>query len=118
MNEDSMMDLFGKNMQQNTLGEVPPMQYFPVASGDVQAMVPEGSTWVHEHLPYLNSFLSSQVGKNVNVGYIFGTGQTVERRGKLVGVGYNYIILQEEFTNHYIACDFYSIKFVRILNEE
>ena len=39
----------------------------------------------------------------------------MERRGKLIGVGYNYIILQEEFTGDYIACDFYSIKFVRIL---
>ena len=56
------------------------------------------------------------MGKEVNVGYIFGTGQATERRGKLVGVGYNYIVLQEEFSGQLLACDFYSIKFVRILN--
>ena len=108
MNDESMMQIFGGDVRGNDGSNFIPTE----PMGQVSQ---EGSTWVHENLPYLNSFLSSQVGKNVNVGYIFGTGQTVERRGKLIGVGYNYIILQEEFTGDYIACDFYSIKFVRIL---
>jgi len=113
MNDESMKQLFGmdigavqpsQGMMQQSMGQsVPPADQM-------------GSTWVHENLPYLNSFLSSQVGKEVNVGYIFGTGQATERRGKLVGVGYNYIVLQEEFSGQLLACDFYSIKFVRILN--
>lgn len=111
MNDESMMQIFGGDVQPG----MPEGSGSPVPGQPSGQMNQEGSTWVHENLPYLNSFLSSQVGKNVNVGYIFGTGQTVERRGKLIGVGYNYIILQEEFTGDYIACDFYSIKFVRIL---
>lgn len=112
MNDESMKQLFGMNV-----GSVPPVQEMsPMQMGQSAPPVDMGSTWVHENLPYLNSFLSSQVGKEVNVGYIFGTGQATERRGKLVGVGYNYIVLQEEFSGQLLACDFYSIKFVRILN--
>lgn len=107
MNDESMKEIFGENLTGESNLSV---------TNPETAVRQDGSTWVHENLPYLNTFLSSQVGKNVNVGYIFGTGQTVERRGKLVGVGYNYIILREEFTNDYVACDFYSIKFVRILS--
>jgi len=115
MNDESMMQIFGSDLSQG-LPQGIPQGNLPTGSvGSMGQVSQEGSTWVHENLPYLNTFLSSQVGKNVNVGYIFGTGQTVERRGKLIGVGYNYIILQEEFTGDYVACDFYSIKFVRIL---
>ena len=112
MNDESMKQLFGMNV-----GAVPPAQeMMPQQTGQPAAPADMGSTWVHENLPYLNSFLSSQVGKEVNVGYIFGTGQATERRGKLVGVGYNYIVLEEEFSGQLLACDFYSNKFVRILN--
>ena len=112
MNDESMMQIFGDDIGPALQPSMPPAEN---SGGQMGQVSQEGSTWVHENLPYLNTFLSSQVGKNVNVGYIFGTGQTVERRGKLIGVGYNYIILQEEFTGDYVACDFYSIKFVRIL---
>jgi len=114
MDNDTLKELFGRDLQQTGLPQtVPPsVGFVPVNPSTGQ----EGTTWVHDNLPYLNTFLSSQVGKDVNVGYIFGTGQTVDRRGKLVGVGYNYIILLEESTQNYLACDFYSIKFVRILN--
>ncbi len=113
MNDESMKQLFGMSV-----GAVPPVQEMMPQQMGQNAPTGDtmGSTWVHENLPYLNSFLSSQVGKEVNVGYIFGTGQATERRGKLVGVGYNYIVLQEEFSGQLLACDFYSIKFVRILN--
>ena len=111
MNDESMMQIFGGDIGAGNAQDLQP------SNPQMGQVSQEGSTWVHENLPYLNTFLSSQVGKNVNVGYIFGTGQTVERRGKLIGVGYNYIILQEEFTGDYIACDFYSIKFVRILRD-
>lgn len=112
MNDESMKQLFGMDVGYAPPAEMMP-QTMPQSSSPADQM---GSTWVHENLPYLNSFLSSQVGKEVNVGYIFGTGQATERRGKLVGVGYNYIVLQEEFSGQLLACDFYSIKFVRILN--
>ena len=113
MNDESMKQLFGMDV-----GYVPPAQeMMPQSMGQSAPPADQsGSTWVHENLPYLNSFLSSQVGKEINVGYIFGTGQATERRGKLMGVGYNYIVLQEEFSGQLLACDFYSIKFVRILN--
>lgn len=95
------------------------------ATGGAQTPVPAKTprqvseatnSWVHQNLPYLNSFLATQVGRHVEMGYIFGSGRTTQKRGRLMGVGYNYIIIEDDDTGDITACDFYSIKFVRIID--
>ncbi len=66
-----------------------------------------------ESLQYLNGFMRTQIGRKVRVEFLIGTNTTTDRIGILVGVGANYILLNEIETDDILACDFYNIKFIR-----
>lgn len=66
-----------------------------------------------ESLQYLNGFLLTQLGRSCTVTFLIGTSTMDVRSGTLVGVGANYILLNEFETNDIVACDFYSIKFIK-----
>lgn len=70
-------------------------------------------TVTQESLQYLNGFLRTQIGKKVKVEFLVGTNTITDRMGVLVGVGANYILLNESETDDLLACDFYNIKFIR-----
>lgn len=72
-----------------------------------------GSTTL-DSLQFLNGYLRTQIGQNVTVEFLFGTGTLTDRTGTLTGVGANYIIIRELGTNNLLVCDFFSIKLVRI----
>ena len=63
---------------------------------------------------YLNGFLRTQVGRRVRVSFLIGTNSFLDKAGKLLDVGANYILLQEAMTDDILVCDFYTIKFVTI----
>ena len=64
---------------------------------------------------YLTNFLRSQIGRMVEVQFLMGSGGMAKRSGRLVVVGNNYIVLEEAGRHAYVACDYYSIKFVRVI---
>lgn len=64
---------------------------------------------------YLINFLRSQIGRLVEVQFLMGSGGMAQRSGRLVVVGNNYIVLEEAGRHAYVACDYYSIKFVRVM---
>lgn len=66
-----------------------------------------------ENLQYLNGFIRTQIGRKVKVEFLVGTSTLTDRIGVLVGVGANYILLNEIETDDLLACDFYNIKFIR-----
>ncbi len=66
-----------------------------------------------ESLQYMNGFLRTQIGRPVTVEFLIGTNTLVDRTGTLLGVGVNYILLNEIETDDVIACDFYNIKFIK-----
>jgi len=66
-----------------------------------------------ESLQYLNGFLRTQIGRAVKVEFLIGTNTLVDRTGILLGVGANYILINEAETDDIVACDFYNIKFVQ-----
>ncbi|MDD6043971.1 MAG: hypothetical protein PUB87_09560 [Eubacteriaceae bacterium] len=68
----------------------------------------------YDNLQYLNGFLRTQIGKYMRVEQLVGSNTIEERYGYLVGVGANYIILQELSTNNVMALDYYNIKLVYI----
>lgn len=68
----------------------------------------------YNDLQYLNGFLRTQIGKYMRVEQLVGSNIVEERYGYLVGVGNNYIILQELTTNNVMALDYYNIKMVYI----
>lgn len=65
-----------------------------------------------ESIQYLNGFIRSQVGRYVSIEFLVGTNQLVEKEGFLIGVGANFILLNERGTSEIMACDFYNIKFI------
>lgn len=67
-----------------------------------------------ESTEYLNGFLRTQIGQRVRVSFLIGTNSFLDKAGKLLDVGANYIILQEAMTDDLLVCDFYTIKFVTI----
>ena len=68
----------------------------------------------YENLQYMNGFLRTQIGKYIRVEQIVGSTVIEDRYGYLVGVGLNYILLQEINTQNIMAVDFYNIKYVYI----
>lgn len=66
-----------------------------------------------ESLQYLNGFLRTQIGRAVKIEFLIGTNTLVDRTGILLGVGANYVLINETETDDLVACDFYNIKFVK-----
>lgn len=66
----------------------------------------------YDSLQYLNGFLRTQIGRYCDVQFLVGSNTTETRSGMLIGVGINYILLQDPESKEVIACDFYSIKFI------
>lgn len=51
----------------------------------------------------------------MEVEFLIGTANRVIVYGILRGVGINYILLEDPVANTMLACDFYTIKFVKVL---
>jgi len=66
-----------------------------------------------ESLQYMNGFLRTQIGRPVKVDFLIGTNTLVDRTGILLGVGVNYILINEIESDDVVACDFYNIKFIK-----
>ena len=70
-----------------------------------------------ESIQYLNGFLRTQIGRRVEIQMLVGTDNLVTKEGYLLGVGANYILINEIGTSDITTCDFYNIKFVRFFYE-
>lgn len=66
-----------------------------------------------ESLQYLNGFLRTQIGRAVKIDFLIGTNTLVDRTGILLGVGANFVLINETETDDLVACDFYNIKFIK-----
>lgn len=65
-----------------------------------------------DSIQYLNSFMRTQIGRRVTIEFLVGNDNMIEKRGILLAVGANFVLLNEEGTNDILSCDFYNIKFV------
>lgn len=65
-----------------------------------------------ESIQYLNGFIRTQIGRRVKVEFLVGTNSFIDKEGTLLGVGINYIIINETDTDDITLCDFYNIKFI------
>ena len=67
----------------------------------------------YENLQYLNGFMRTQIGKECLVTIAIGaSGTLASRKGYLVGVGINYIILIDSCSEDITVLDFYSIRLI------
>lgn len=83
----------------------------PMSTDDIdqiQAQIPITA----ESIQFLNGFLRTQIGRKVRVEFLIGTNTFTDKTGILLGVGVNYILINETNTDDVVACDFYNIKFV------
>ncbi|MBE6737125.1 MAG: hypothetical protein E7566_00505 [Ruminococcaceae bacterium] len=68
-----------------------------------------------ESIQYMNGFIRTQIGRRVQIEFLIGNAELIEKDGYLLGVGSNYILMNEIGTNDITVCDFYNIKFIRFL---
>ena len=68
-----------------------------------------------ESIQYMNGFIRTQIGRRAQIEFLIGNAELVEKDGFLLGVGANYILINEIGTNDITVCDFYNIKFIRFL---
>ncbi|MFD3156833.1 hypothetical protein ACFIJ5_08240 [Haloimpatiens sp. FM7330] len=73
---------------------------------------------VQQDIQYIQGWLSRLIGKYVKVEFLIGTSMLIDREGILTEVGVNYIVLKESGTKDDVLCDMYSIKFVRVFDDQ
>lgn len=75
-------------------------------------LLPPGyqETLDYNSLQYANGFYRTQIGKYVRIDQLLGSNNMTTQEGFLIGVGYNYLILQEGYTGNILVVDIYSVK--------
>jgi hypothetical protein len=85
-----------------------PAQPMPLVPSTTQA--PEAATNPY----YLAGYLKNYLGKNMMVQFLIGENSLVDRTGRLIDVGANFIVLQPVGSDDMLMGDLYAIKFVTI----
>ena len=102
-------DYPSQDSSQVTTTVVPGSPTFQVPSNP---LLPPGyqETLDYSSLQYVNGFYRTQIGRYVRVDQLLGSSNITQQEGFLIGVGYNYILLQEGYTGNILVVDIYSIK--------
>lgn len=66
-----------------------------------------------DSIEYLNGLIRTQIGRRASIDFLLGTSGMVTKDGYILGVGSNYILINEVDTDDITACDFYNIKFIK-----
>lgn len=66
-----------------------------------------------QSIQYLNSFVRTQIGRMCQVNFMMGSNTVQTLEGTLLGVGANFLLINERGTRNVTACDFYNIKYIR-----
>ncbi len=84
----------------------------PVFTVPANPLLPEEYSEMLDYnsLQYLNGIYRTQIGRYVRVQQLVGSDTIEEHAGFLIGVGINYIILQENANNNIRIIDIYGIK--------
>ena len=68
----------------------------------------------YDSIQYMNGFLRTQIGRYMRVEQLIGAGTLEDRYGFLVGVGNNYLLLQDISNGNVSLVDIYTVKYVYI----
>lgn len=72
----------------------------------------------YNSVQFMNGILRTQIGRYVRVKYLMGSNIMEDYDGFLIGVGINYIILQNYADNNIQILDFFGIKSVYVFYED
>jgi len=67
---------------------------------------------------YNQGWLMTQIGKYIKIEFLIGSNMYIDREGTLQEVGISYVVIKESGTNDILMCDIYSIKFVRVFDNQ
>lgn len=120
--ENGVETIPGRPDQMQTIPGIPDPSPDPVLPENPHFQVPANpllppgyqEVLSYENLQYMNGFLRTQIGKYLRVEQLVTSNQIEDRFGYLVGVGLNYILLQQAGTGNITAIDYYSIKYVYV----
>lgn len=65
-----------------------------------------------EDYQWTQGYLKTQIGRTVRIEFLIGESMLTDRRGRLLSVGIDYVVIQESDSDDILICDLYSIKFV------
>lgn len=84
----------------------------PIFAAPANPLLPEEYNELLDYntIQYMNGFFRTQIGKYVRVELLMGSNIQQEYDGFLIGVGVNYIILQEYSSQNIRVIDIYSVK--------
>lgn len=87
----------------------------PIYEDVIQNATPAGGIGAEQNdsIEYLNGLIRTQIGRRASIDFLLGTSGMVTKDGYILGVGSNYILINEVDTDDITACDFYNIKFIR-----
>ena len=66
---------------------------------------------------YIPGYLESLIGRMIRAEFVIGTNQSTDRAGRLIEVGVNYFVLEDQLSRNLVMCDLYSVKFVTVMRE-
>lgn len=122
-NEPSNIAIFPEKVIQNppvTMTETGAVAQAPTTTdasqnGDVSRITEYNQPFpvTGESIQYLNGFMRTQIGRRIELQMLVGSDTVVTKEGYLLGIGANFILINELGTNDITSCDFYNIKFVR-----
>lgn len=84
----------------------------PTFTVPANPLLPEGYREVLDYnaVQYVNGFYRTQIGRYVRIEQLMGSNTLESQEGFLIGVGINYILLQEAPTGNILIVDIYGIK--------
>ena len=68
----------------------------------------------YDSAQYMNGFLRTQIGRAMRIEQLIGSNGIQDRYGFLVGVGNNYLLLQDISNGNIAIVDLYSVKYVYV----
>lgn len=95
--------------RQNTI----PIYQDVVQSGTITTPAGGIGAEQNDSIEYLNGLIRTQIGRRASIDFLLGTTGMVTKDGYILGVGSNYILINEVDTDDITACDFYNIKFIK-----
>lgn len=113
--------VLGQNTNSGLAGLKPAperLDTIPISQNTLQNMTsatPSGSIGAEQNtgVEYLNGLIRTQIGRRASIDFLLGTTGMVTKDGYILGVGSNYILINEVDTDDITACDFYNIKFIK-----
>ena len=87
----------------------------PITRDVITGATPAGGlgATTDDSIEYLNGLIRTQIGRRASIDFLLGTSGMITKDGYILGVGQNYILINEVDTDDITACDFFNIKFIR-----